>query len=76
VRRDFNDLNQQHLVGKPVDHAPLKPKPRRAMAFPFTRQRLVMKPLDRASTVAAWVAKALRRRLPQTLLLRADEVIP
>src|SRR5207249_7381596 len=60
VGGDRDDL-KTHLRGKdPVDNAVLQPKPRRAVALPFTRERLVVESSD--------LPQALRSRESSNIL--------
>src|SRR3989304_3757228 len=46
VRRHLNNLNQKRIGNDTVDHAPLEPKSRGAIALPLPRKGFVMKPFD------------------------------
>ncbi len=45
------NLNLQHVCYNPINHSPLKPEPRRTMAFPLTGQSFVVKPFDGSQTL-------------------------
>ncbi len=45
------NLNLQHVCDNSVNHSPLKPEPRRTMAFPLTGQSFVVKPFDGSQTL-------------------------
>ncbi len=45
------NLNLQHVCDTSVNHPPLKPEPRRTMAFPLTGQGFVVEPLDCSQTL-------------------------
>lgn len=45
------NLNLQHVCDNSVNHPPLKPEPRRTMAFPLTGQSFIVKPFDGPQTL-------------------------
>ncbi len=47
----MDNLNLQYAGNNSVDHSPLKPEPRGAMALPFTGQGFVVKTFDSPQTL-------------------------